>query len=315
LAPRATKPGPSASSSAREPDATGHAAKPKAGAARFGLALLLGALVLGVFAAPAQATVFGPRAGHSPNADDIRTAYWIAIAIAALLVIAVNVFLITAIFRFRAGRGRAPRPLVAGPGALTRPTVPLAVVAAGVFVVGIVMASEARDVKPTGARGLNASRSLVAQVGGLNVPPDAKPLAINVIGQQWLWRFEYPGGRPGDRVFSYGELVVPVDTTVVLHITSTDVMHRWFIPALGGQVDAVPGNVAETWFRADREGVYRGQSTFFAGSSYSVMRAWVRVVSPDAYRQYVRRQRRDLAAAQRYVEQKVTQSALPGLQP
>ncbi len=131
------------------------------------------------------------------------------------------------------------------------------------------------------------------------MPSDAKPLAINVIGQQWLWRFEYPGGLPGNRVFSYGELVVPVDTAVVLHITSTDVMHRWFIPALGGQVDAVPGKTSETWFRADREGVYRGQSTFFSGSAYAVMRAWVRVVSPEAYRQYIRRQRLDLAAAQR----------------
>ena len=169
--------------------------------------------------------------------------------------------------------------------------------------------------KPTGPQGLNASRSLVAQVGALEVPSAAKPLVIDAIGQQWLWRFEYPGGRPGDRVYSYGELVVPVDTTIVLRLTSTDVMHRWFIPALGGQVDAVPGKTAETWFRADREGVYRGQSTFFSGSAYSAMRAWVRVVSPDAYRQYVLQQKRDLAAAQGYVQRKVTQSAIPGLEP
>ena len=130
MAPRATKPGPAASSSARERDATGHSAKPNAGAAGFGLALLLAALALAVFAAPAQATIFGPRAGHSPNADDIRTAYWVAITIAALLVIAVHVFLIAAIFRFRARRGRAPQRFAAAPGALTRPTVPLAVVAA-----------------------------------------------------------------------------------------------------------------------------------------------------------------------------------------
>jgi cytochrome c oxidase subunit 2 len=277
--------------------------------------LVLAALALAVFAAPAQATIFGPRSGHSPNADDIRTAYWVAITIAALLVIAVHVFLIAAIFRFRARRGRTPRRFAAGPGALTRPTVPLAVVAVGVSVLGIVMADEARNVKPTGPQGLGASRSLVAQVGALGVSSDARPLSINAIGQQWLWRFEYPGGRPGDRLFSYGELVVPVDTAVVLHITSTDVMHRWFIPALGGQVDAVPGKTAETWFRADREGVYRGQSTFFSGSGYAVMRAWVRVVSADAYQQYLRQKALDLAAAQKYVERKVTQSATPSVQP
>ena len=57
---------------------------------------------------------------------------------------------------------------------------------------------------------------------------------INAIGQQWLWRFEYPGGEPGHRTFSYDELVVPVDTAVVLNITSTDVIHSWCVPALGG---------------------------------------------------------------------------------
>lgn len=272
-------------------------------------------LALAVFAAPAEATIFGPRAGHSPNADDIRTAYWIAITIAVLLLIAVHVFLIAAILRHRAHRGRTPRRFSAAPGALTRPMAPLAVVAAGMFVVGIVLASEARDVKPTGPEGLASSKGLVAQVGALTVPAEAKPLTINAIGQQWLWRFEYPGGTPGNRVFSYGELVVPVDTAVVLRLTSTDVMHRWFIPALGGQVDAVPGKTSETWFRADREGVYSGQSTFFAGSAYAVMRAWVRVVSPAAYETYVRQRRRELAVAQADVQRRVTGIAIRGPRP
>ena len=277
--------------------------------------LVVAGLALAALAAPAQATVFGPRAGHSPNADNIRTAYWVAIAIAALLVIVVHAFLIAAVIRFRARRGRAPRRFGAGPGAFLRPAAPLAAVAVGTFVFGIVMAGKARDVKSTGSEGFGASTSLVAQVGGLSVPPDAKPLTINAFGQQFVWRFEYPGGRPGDRVFSYGELVVPVDTAIVLHFTATDVMHRWFIPALGGQVDAVPGDTADTWFRADREGVYQGQSTFFSGSSYSAMRTWVRVVSPDAYQQFVRQKRSDLDAAQRYVQQRVTQNDIPGLSP
>ena len=91
-------------------------------------------------------------------------------------------------------------------------------------------------------------------------------------------------------------------------------MHRWFIPALGGQVDAVPGKTAETWFRADREGVYQGQSTFFSGSAYSVMRAWVRVVSPDAYRA-VRRSRSGATSPRPRgtCSRRVTENAIPGL--
>jgi cytochrome c oxidase subunit 2 len=272
----------------------------------------LAALALAAFAAPADASIFGPRAGHSPNADDIRTAYWVALIVAVVLFVAINAALVAAVLRFRAGRGRVSQRVASGPGVLLRPAVPLAVVAIGLFVFGIVMTSQARRVEPTETGGLNASGGLVAQVGGLSLPPDAKQLDITAVGQRWLWRFEYPGGRPGDRVFSYNELVVPVHTAVVLHLTSTDVSHRWFVPALGGQVDAIPGQDSATWFRADREGVYPGQSTQFSGTGYAAMRAWVRVVSPDAYKAYIQQKKKDLATAQRIVQRAVARNAIPG---
>jgi cytochrome c oxidase subunit II len=277
------------------------------------LAIPLGCagVVLAILAAPAQASVFGPRPGHSPNADDIRTAYWVAVSVAAILIVAVHVGGVMAVVRFRARRGREPRRFVAAPGALVRPALAMVAVAVGLFVVAIVIASDARDVQPTGPAGLEAQSDLVAQVGGLNVPPDAKPLEINVVGQRWLWRFEYPSGspQPPAEVFSYNQLVVPVDTAVLLHVQSTDVLHRWFIPALGGQVDAIPGQVSDTWFRADREGTYGGQSTSFSGTSYAAMRAWVRVVSPEQYLRFIHRKRREIAAAQQYVQRKVQKQA------
>jgi len=275
--------------------------------------LVLAGLALVVAAAPAQATVLGPRAGHSPNADDIRTAYWVVLAIAALAAIALHAALIVAVVRFRARRGRVPRRVAARPGAFLRPAAPLAVAAAFLFVFGIVMAGKARNVEPSGPEGLRASAGLVAQVGGVSVPSDAKPLDINAIGQWWLWRFEYPVQERGRPVFSYGQLVVPVDTAVVLHVTSTDVTHRWFIPALGGQVEAVPGKTSDSWFRADREGVYRGQSTMYSGSGFSAMRAWVRVVSPQEYQRFVRDKKRQLLDAQNYVQGKVQANEVPGL--
>lgn len=270
------------------------------------------ALALAVFAAPAQATIFGPRPSHSPNAHDIRIGYWVALIVAVVLIVAVHLVLAAAIVRFRARRGRTPRRFSAGPGAFVRPAVPLVAIAIGLFVFGIVMASKTRNVQGTGSQGLGAQSDLVAQVNGLTVPPDTKPLDINVIGQRWLWRFEYPGGRPGDRTFSYNQLVVPVDTLVILHVTSTDILHRWFVPALGGQVDAIPGHDSETWFLADREGTYQGQSTDFSGTSYAVMRAWVKVVSPQAYQQFVKQKRKQLAAAQLTIQNSIQKSAAPG---
>ena len=275
---------------------------------RLALSVALAAAALTLFAAPAGASVFGPRAGHSPNADDIRTAYWVAIVVGALLIVAVHAFLIAALIRFRTRRGRSPRRFTAGARAFLRPAAPLVVVAVGLFVFGIVMTTKTREVQATGPEGLNADSDLLAQVNGLSIPADAHPLNVNVVGQRWLWRFEYPGGRPGDRIFSYGTLTVPVDTPVLLHVTSTDVTHRWFIPALGGQVDALPGQDVGTWFQADRVGTYHGQSTSFSGTSYAVMRAWVHVVTPQAYEKFIDRKREDLSAAQDYVARKLGES-------
>jgi cytochrome c oxidase subunit 2 len=266
------------------------------------LVLALAGLVLALVAVPAQASIFGPRPAHSPNAEHIRTAYWVAIVIAAILIVAVHAFLIVALVRFRARRGRSSQRFAAGTRAFVRPAAPLVAVAVGLFVFGIVMMTKTRDVAATGSEGLGAQRNLVAQVGGLSVPPDSKAIDINAIGQRWLWRFEYPTELGGLPIFSYGQLVVPVDTTILLHVSSTDVTHRWFIPALGGQVDAVPGHDGETWFRADRVGTYEGQSTSFSGTSYAAMRAWVRVVTPQAYQQFVDRKTRDLKAAEKFIE-------------
>jgi cytochrome c oxidase subunit 2 len=124
---------------------------------------------------------------------------------------------------------------------------------------------------------------------------------INAIAQQWLWRFEYPGGSPGQRTFSYGELVVPEDTTVILNLTSTDVLHTWWVPALGGQVQAAPGDVTQTWFKADEVGRYPGRSTIFSGSAYPVMRSWVRVVTVPEYQDHIEQLTADLTEAQEAV--------------
>ncbi len=281
---------------------------------RLALPLALAGLALAVLAGPADATVLGPRAGHSPNADHIRTAYWVAIVIAAVLIVVINGFLAVAVVRYRSRRGRTPERYTAGTGAFVRPALPLVAVAVGLFVFGIVITSKTRDVEPAASGGLGAQSSLVAQVGGLDVPPDTKPLEINVVGQRWLWRFDYPQQQeqPPYSTFSYNQLVVPVDTPVVLHITSTDIDHRWFVPALGGQVDAIPGRVSDTWFRADREGIYRGQSTSYSGTSYAAMRAWVKVVSPAEYRRFVSQKKKQIAAAQSFVQKAVQSNAIPG---
>jgi cytochrome c oxidase subunit II len=259
---------------------------------KLGRALAAATLALFVLAAPAGAAGLGPDAGHSGGADSIRTAYWVMFVVAFAIGIPLLVGLIVAVRRFRSTGDAEPRRVTAGRGVMTRVGGGFALLAVAIFVFGVVMTRDARDA---------------------DADASGEPIDIAVVGQQWLWRFEYPrapdvAASPGiATVFSYNELVVPVDTTVNLSIDSTDVIHRWFIPALGGQVDAVPGEIAQTSFRADEEGVYEGQSTEFSGTGYPAMRAQVRVVSADEYEQYVQELGDDLAEAQSEVQAAVAE--------
>ena len=260
------------------------------------VALLLALPAALLCAAPASAFALAPEAPHSPNAKDIETSYWVMLAVAAGLIVAINVALIGAAVRFRSQRGRRPARLAAGRGAL-RPVIGgLTVLALAVFVFGVVMTGQVREIEPSGPGGLEADQT--AQVGIKTVASETPPLEISAIAQQWLWRFEYPGHSPSQSIFSYGELVVPVDTAVILNVDSTDVMHSWWVPALGGQVQATPGSVAQTWFKADAVGRYPGRSTVFSGTAFPAMRAWVRVVEVPEYEAYVEQLRSDLAEAQ-----------------
>ena len=99
---------------------------------------------------------------------------------------------------------------------------------------------------------------------------------INVTGQQWWWEYDYPvqegcGGITAPIVTS-GQIVFPAKTNVLLKITSRDVIHSFWIPALNGKRDAVPGRVHTLRMEADKPGIYAGQCTEFCGLSHAYMR-------------------------------------------
>ena len=249
----------------------------------------------------------GPETAHSPNADDLNTLYWVLLVIAGILVVAINLALVAVVVRFRAARGREPRRLKTRRPPQLAAGAAFAVLAAAVFVAGIVFTENASDVEASGSGGLEAATNTTAQ-RQISLPSgdEPTPLAIEATGQQWIWRYEYPDGT-----FSYYELVVPVDTTVVVKLDSTDVVHRWWVPGLGGKFDAVPGEQNSTWFKADEEGVYDGQSYAFSGPAYAVMRTRVRVVSVPAYESWLEEQAAGIQEAQAFVQERVSQ-ATPG---
>jgi cytochrome c oxidase subunit II len=188
----------------------------------------------------------------------------------------------------------------------------LVALAVGVFAVSVVFTQKARELAPTGPEGLQASAAVsgsgAAPIGG-STPPASKsanPLRITATGQQWLWRYTYPNGA-----FSYYRLVVPVDTAVQLDLVTTDVIHGWYIPELGGRFDAVPGKTNHAWFRADQTGTYSGRSSTFSGAAYAADRIEVDAVTPQQYQSFIARQKREVQEAQDIVVKQIQSGQTP----
>ena len=129
-------------------------------------------------------------------------------------------------------------------------------------------------------------------------------LTIKAIGNQWYWTYEYPDYE--DIVFDANmllenelsdpklrlletdtQIVVPVNKVVKLQITSADVLHAWTIPAFGVKMDAVPGRLNETWFKANKEGIYYGQCSELCGPKHAFMPINVKVVSENEFNDWL----------------------------
>jgi cytochrome c oxidase subunit 2 len=132
---------------------------------------------------------------------------------------------------------------------------------------------------------------LLAGVGGASVltildlddtPADA--MEVTVIGQQWWWEYRYDVDHDGqDDIITANDLVIPAGEPVKLTITSRDVIHSFWIPALNGKRDAVPGREHPLLIEADEPGVFRGQCTEFCGLSHGYMRMRVVALDEAAY--------------------------------
>ncbi len=142
------------------------------------------------------------------------------------------------------------------------------------------------------------------------VPPPAD-ITIKATGHAWYWSYEYPADQNGGFTFESNmlddaarqkaisegrpatetprllavdnEVVVPVGKVVKVQVTAADVLHAFAMPSFGIKVDAVPGRLNETWFKAEREGVYFGQCSELCGQNHAFMPIAIRVVSEERY--------------------------------
>lgn len=122
---------------------------------------------------------------------------------------------------------------------------------------------------------------------------DDTEMIINVTGQQWWWEYDYPVQNEfgiTQPIISSGQLVMPVGTKVLLRETSRDVIHSYWIPALNGKRDAVPGRIQTLRLEADKPGIFAGQCTEFCGLSHANMRMEAVALSKADFAKWVANQ-------------------------
>ena len=144
----------------------------------------------------------------------------------------------------------------------------------------------------------------------LNVP--AADLTVKATGKQWFWTYSYPDNgefefdslmlKDGERKEGQprllavdNDMVVPVNKTVRVITTGADVIHSFAVPSFGIKIDAIPGRINETWFTAEREGVYYGQCSELCGKDHAFMPIAVRVVSEQAFSAWVEEAKKKFA--------------------
>ena len=130
----------------------------------------------------------------------------------------------------------------------------------------------------------------------LETPPTVSangspPLVVEVTGRQWWWEFKYPDYMQpdGNPLTTANEMIVPVGRTVVLHITSDNVIHSFWVPQLTGKIDAIPNHHNELWFTPEEAGQYFGQCAEYCGVQHAQMRMNVIAMNPPDFQAWVQR--------------------------
>ncbi|HEY2136888.1 MAG TPA: cytochrome c oxidase subunit II [Xanthobacteraceae bacterium] len=152
----------------------------------------------------------------------------------------------------------------------------------------------------------------------LNTPP--ADITVKATGKQWFWSYSYPDNGKFEfdslmlsdkerkkltdkdpkadvpRLLSVdNELVVPVNKYVRVLVTGADVIHAFAVPSFGVKIDAIPGRLNETWFKAEREGMYYGQCSELCGKDHAFMPIAVRVVSNEAFLAWIEQAKKKYA--------------------
>ena len=224
-----------------------------------------------------------PVAPASPNEGGIRSIYWLIMGFTGFIFVIVEVALVLFVFRYRSrGRGRE----VEGPQVIGHTNLELAWTAGPVLILAILAAF------------------VFYKVGGIrNASATGGTQTIRIEGHQFYWEFVYPNGA-----ISINTLRLPLNRKTAFEIVSADVAHSWYVPAMGGKLDAIPGQTNRESWRPVKLGTFRGQCAEFCGIQHAAMITYVKVMAPDAYDAWVSRRQQSASEVGRETFQGVCAS-------
>ena len=203
-----------------------------------------------------------------------------------MIFVGVEGLLIYSLIRFRARKGRVAAQIHGNTQLEIGWTVGAAAILIFLTVFTFVLLG---DIKDPAASQIDsegnpiASNATFAALDQSAPPEGSAAMTIKVVGEQYAWSFFYPQEEDQEQVFAYNDMYVPIGMTVILEVQAKDVAHSWWIPALGGKADAIPGYTNKTWFQipldALEEGedrvIYEGQCAELCGRNHADMIAKV----------------------------------------
>jgi len=202
---------------------------------------------------------------YGPRADPATALTWglLDISVAVIVIVTALVVIGVLVRRARGAGGAAGLPLAErGASGLAWIYVGLALTTAALFV------------------SLVWTVQVLAQI---NSPAGKPALTLEVTGHQWWWEIRYLGDQPGQAFDTADEIHIPVGQAVLIKVIGADVIHSFWVPALTGKTDTIPGRTNLAWMQADRAGVYRGMCTEYCGLQHAHMALFVMADPPAAF--------------------------------
>lgn len=243
------------------------------------LTMRLAASVLAQFSA-ASARADAPLQylfGAGPRAVSNLT--WGVLLIAVFVAVIVTGVLLFATFRKRDDQAPDSTGLRTGDRQLVAPTGnPIPLIYAGLVASTLVL--------------FGVTIWTMVTLADVAAPPSKSSVSIEVVGHQWWWEVKYLNSDPSQIFITANEIHIPANEPIAIQLRAADVIHSFWVPALAGKTDLIPGQINKTWILADRAGTYRGQCTEYCGLQHAHMGLEVIATSREEFDAWRRNQLR-----------------------